>query len=147
MRQMCLLGTSPIYLPWRRDVRHEFRSRRDGKKVLPKKQEIELFNGPDFVVRDLFRWYAFNPKKSNLEDGCFEIMACSKFELEAMERKGLLANLDKILGGASDAYLEEEFNRDILRARRSQGASMNQVQRGVLALRGCGDPQGQRHRG
>jgi hypothetical protein len=116
MRQECMLGTSPIYLPWRHEVRHEFRSRRNGKKVLPKKMEVELFNGPDFIVRDLFRWYTFNPKKQDLADGCFEVEACSLFDLMALERQGLLANFKEVTTGASNAYLAEEFSRDIMRA-------------------------------
>lgn len=116
MRQMCLLGTVPIYLPWRKDVRHEFRSRRDGRDIMPKKQEIELFNGPDFIVRDLFRWYTFNPKKDDLSDGCFEIDPCSYFDLLALKKQGLLANFEEITKGASNAYLSEEFSRDIMRA-------------------------------
>lgn len=116
MRQECLYGTSPIYVPWRRDVRHEFRSRREGKKIGPQRQEVELFNGPDFMPRDIFRWYTFNPKKANLDDGCFEIMPCSMFELMALQKQGLLANFERITAGASNAYLAEEFARDIMRA-------------------------------
>lgn len=117
MRQQCMLGTSPIYLPWRKTVRQEFRSRRKEGKIVQTKQEIELFNGPDFIVRDLFRWYAFNPKKSDLEDGCFEIQACSPFELQDLRRRGLLANYDDIVsGGVANAYLMEEFSRDVMRA-------------------------------
>lgn len=118
MRQMCMLGTVPIYLPWRKDVRHEFRSRRDPKsrQILPVKQEVELFNGPDFVVRDIFRWYPFNPKKTDLSDGCFEIMACGPQEIKRLEREGVLANADRILAGGGNAYAEEEFARDVMRA-------------------------------
>lgn len=116
MRQETMLGTSPIYLPWRKTVRHEFRSRRDGKKIVPKKQEVELFNGPDFIVRDLFRWYTFNPKKDDLSDGCFEIMACSAQELAELHRKGELANYEEIKAGGGNAYTNEEFSRDVLRA-------------------------------
>lgn len=116
MRQEVLLGTTPIYLPWRKVSRHQFRSRRKGKDIVQTRQEIELFNGPDFIVRDIFRWYTFNPKKSDLSDGCFEIMPCSPFELQAMRRKGILANYDKIVAGASNAYLNEEMARDVMRA-------------------------------
>lgn len=118
MRQQCLLGTTPIYVPWRKEVRHEFRSRRDhkNKKISPVRQEVELFNGPDFIVRDLFRWYVFNPKKNNLDDGCFEIMPCNRSELLRLSRDGLLANFDDIMEGGGNAYLNEEFSRDVLRA-------------------------------
>lgn len=149
MRQLTLLGTSPIYLPWRKETRREFRSRRDGKKILPTKQEVELFNGPDFVVRDLFRWYTFNPKKSDLSDGCFEIMACSLFELMALQKQGLLANFDEIVNGATNAYLEEEFARDIMRAE-SQGIQLqyNMAYAGQAQIRSPEDmkdrPEGDR---
>lgn len=116
MRQICMLGTSPIYLPWRSVKRSQFRSRRQGGKVLPAKQEVTLFNGPDFVVRDLFRWYPFNAKKQDLSDGCFEIMPVSPFELKHLEKQGLLANAKEILAGPANAYLNEEFSRDVMRA-------------------------------
>lgn len=125
MRQLCMLGTSPIYLPWRKTTREEFRSRRDPKtkKILPTKQEIELFNGPEFIVRDLFRWYTFNPKKNDLSDGCFEIMPISPFEMKALAKTGDLANLEEIMAGPSNAYLNEEFSRDVMRAE-SQGINI-----------------------
>lgn len=118
MRQMCMLGTSPIYLPWRKEVSHEFRSHKDKKtgKISPKRHEIDLFNGPDFIVRDLFRWYAFNPKKDDLNDGCFEYMPASLFDLQKMVRDGNLENYDEIIKTSSDAMNSEEFNRDVMRA-------------------------------
>lgn len=116
MRQQCMLGTSPIFLPWRKVLRHEFRSRREGRKIIQKRQEVELFNGPDFIVRDLFRWYAFNPKKADLEDGCFEINPVSPAELLRLKKQGLLAGYDRITDGTANAYAMEEFSRDVMRA-------------------------------
>lgn len=118
MRQEVLYGTSPIYLPWRHETRTQFRSKREGKKIVRGKHQIELFNGPDFFVRDIFRWYTFNPKKADLSDGCFEIMPASRFELERLCRKGDLAKavFDEIMDEGGDAYQNEEFARDVLRA-------------------------------
>lgn len=138
MRQLVMYGTCPIYLPWRKTVRHEFRSRRDtkAKKILPAKQEIELFNGPDFIPRDIFRWYAFNPKRPDLADGCFEIMAVSPFELRRLNADGLLANYEKIIAGGGNAYVEEEFARDVMRAE-SEGINIqyNMASAGEAVIR------------
>lgn len=118
MRQQVLYGTVPIYLPWRHETRQQFRSLRQRGKVVRGKHKIELFNGPDFFVRDLFRWYTFNPKKQDLSDGCFEIMPASRHELERLCKKGDLAEtvMKEILNEGGNAYLNEEFARDILRA-------------------------------
>lgn len=118
MRQQCLLGTSPIYIPWRKITRKEFRSRRDNKtrKIGPTRQEVELFNGPDFIPRDLFRWYTFNPKKMDLSDGCFEITAANAHDVKDLARRGLCARSDEVLKSAANAYMQEEFSRDVMRA-------------------------------
>lgn len=145
MRQLVMLGTSPIFLPWRKEVRTEFRSRKDSKtkKILPTKQEVELFNGPDFIVRDLFRWYAFNPKKDDLSDGCFEIMPCSKFDLLKAKKAALLANFDEIVAGGGNAYSMEEFARDVMRAE-SEGIQItyNMASAGQAEIRKDEDEDG-----
>ena len=139
MRQMCMLGTSPIYLPWKKIVKDEFRSRRQkGGKILPTKQEIELFNGPDFVVRDLFRWYTFNPKCEDLKDGCFEITACSPADLKYWLDKGEIAasQYEDITNGQANAYMTEEFIRDVMRAE-SEGLQIqyNMASSGTATIR------------
>lgn len=116
MRQQCMLGTCPIYLPWRHQMRKEYRSRRLSGKIVRQPSEVELFNGPDFIVRDMFRWYTFNPKKTDLSDGCFEIMPISKHEMMKASKQGDIADLKRVLSGPSNAYLNEEFARDVMRA-------------------------------
>lgn len=116
MRQMCMLGTAPIYLPWKTIERSEFRTHRVGAGLKAQRHKVEIFNGPDFVLRDLFKWYKFNPKKPDLSDGCFEINVVSPFELADLHRRGLCENYDDIKVGPSNAYLMEELSRDVLRA-------------------------------
>lgn len=144
MRQQCLYGTAPIYLPWGKVVRHEFRSRKDNAgKIARTRQEIELFNGPDFVPRDIFRWYTFNEKRADLRDGCFEINPVSPFELKRRAKMGLVANLEEIEKGSANAYLMEEFSRDVMRAQ-SQGLTLqyNQSYAGEATIRKDEDEDG-----
>lgn len=143
MRQEVMLGTTPIYLPWRRDVRHQFRSRKEKGQIIPKRQEVELFNGPDFIVRDLFRWYTFNPKKKDLSDGCFEITAVSSRDLDALERQGLCANAERIKASSQNAYMNEEFSRDVMRAQ-SEGIQIqyNTASAGTATISSDGDEDG-----
>lgn len=115
MRQEALLGTSPIYIPYNKIDRNEFRNTKVGKKIVLKKQKVNLFSGPDFVVRDLFKFYVFNPNKPDLDDGCFEDMVLSKDDILRREKMGILANKDAILKSAGNAYLMEELWRQVQR--------------------------------
>jgi hypothetical protein len=116
-RQECLYGTSPAYVPWSRITNQAFMSARDKKtgKIRPTRKLIEQYNGPDFVPRDLFHWYAINPKVPDLRDGCFEDMVVGYFELIRREKDGNVARLKDILAGSSDAYREKQMQNDIER--------------------------------
>jgi len=113
-RQSCLYGTSPVYVPWRKQTETVFRRLLSKNKTLKiGREEVDIFNGPDFVVKDLFKWYTFNPKKPDiLEDGCFEIQVLTESEIK--NRKDLFG-LDKMLQGSSDAYSMTELERDVRR--------------------------------
>jgi hypothetical protein len=75
-----------------------------------------LFNGPDFIVKDLFKWYAMNPSKPDFqEDGCFEEQILSRYDLMYRGRIKQIANLKEILEGSANAYHQEELERDIER--------------------------------
>lgn len=118
MRQQCLYGTSPIYLPWKRIERGQFINVKQGKnsKITPKRMSQILFNGPDFVVKDLFKWYALNPSKPNFqEDGCFEEEILDRYDIMYRAKSEDLTNLKEILEGATNAYHQEELERDIER--------------------------------
>jgi hypothetical protein len=149
MRQECLYGTAPIFLPWGRINRREYRSRKDANgRIIKAPQDVEIFNGPDFIPRDIFRWYSFNEKRSDLRDGCFEINPVSPFELKRRNEMGLVANYERIMNGVSNAYLMEEFARDVMRAN-SQGLTIqyNMSYAGEATVRRVddgGDPYGDR---
>lgn len=115
MRQCAMLGTSPIYIPYNKLDRNEFRNMKVGKKVVLKKQKVNLFSGPDFIVRDLFKFYVFNPNKPDLEDGCFEDMVLGRVDLQKKEKAGLLANREAIEGSSQNAYMTEELYRQVQR--------------------------------
>jgi hypothetical protein len=117
-RQNCMMGTSPAALVWDKQTERVFRSAFDkkSKKIKPTRQLVELYNGPNFITRDLFRWFAFNPKRDDLRDGCFEDVVASYFDLLAMDKEGLLVGLKDIEKGPSDAYAMEQLERDIERA-------------------------------
>lgn len=117
-RQQCLYGTSPIYVPWRKETVRAFRSKRDARgKVKPAIEDVELFNGPEFVVRDLFRWYSLNPKEPDVQkSGCGEFFLRTIADLKKMEADGELYGLEDILKGPGNAYLTEELLRDVERA-------------------------------
>jgi hypothetical protein len=143
-RQKCLYGTSVAYVAWSKRVEHVFKNARNPKtgKIQASRQLMELFNGPDFIVRDLFRWYTLNIKKADLGDeGCAEIQVLNRFDLVQKDRAGLLVGLDEILKGNSDAYSKEELYRDVERAE-NLGLHINPTQgyAGVAALSGREDP-------
>jgi hypothetical protein len=118
-RQEVLYGTSPAYVCWTEKVEYAFRSARDPKtgKIKPTRKLIELFKGPDFVVRDLFKWYALNPKKSDiLDDGCVDFYPVDLEELRRREKRGQLFGIESILKGNSDAFLREQLEKDVERA-------------------------------
>lgn len=118
-RQEVLFGTSPAYICWRKDVEHAFRRARDPKsgKIGVTRELIEIYNGPEFMVRDLFKWYALNPHKPDiLEDGCAEYFSSNLFDLETKDKAGQLYGKDEILKGNSDAYKLQQMERDIERA-------------------------------
>lgn len=90
-RQEALYGTSPVFVPWRKEARKLWMSAKSEKGIKPKRTEIEIYNGPDFVVQDIFRWYALNSKNPDFqEDGCFYIDLIDRFELLAREKSGNL---------------------------------------------------------
>lgn len=118
-RQQCLYGTSPAYVCWTEKMEHVFKSARDPKtgKIKPTRQLAEIYRGPDFIPRDLFKWYAINPKDPDFTDsGCFDVRAVFRDHLIRQASMGMLYGLDQILEGNSDAYSLEELNKDILRA-------------------------------
>jgi hypothetical protein len=118
-RQETLYGTSPVYIPWNRKVEHAFRSAKDPKtgKIRPTKKQIEIFNGPDFIVKDLFKWYALNPHKADiLEDGCAEYQVLNRFDLLLREKNGELYGRKDVEQGNTDAFRMEELENDIQQA-------------------------------
>lgn len=118
-RQMAMLGTSPVYVPWVKRVTREFRSAKNykTKRIEPMKHEISLFDGPDFIVRDLLKWYAFNPKKPDiLDDGCFEDYVVGNADLLREEKAGLLYDRKVVEEGSTNAYVLEQLQRDVERA-------------------------------
>lgn len=118
MRQMCMLGTAPIYLPWKKLETLQWRSAFNPKtkKIENRRHKFEIYNGPDFIVRDLFKWFALNPMKPDFqEDGCFEISVKSTVELLREAKAGLLASWEEIEKGPTNAYLLEELQFDVLR--------------------------------
>lgn len=117
-RQQALLGTSAAYVCWNKKVEYAFRRARDPKtgKINVNRELVELMNGPDFMVRDLFKWYALNPKKADImEDGCVDFQVLNRFDLVARDRMGLLHDIAKIVEGNSDAYQKDELEKDIER--------------------------------
>jgi hypothetical protein len=118
-RQQVLYGTSPAYVAWDRRVEHAFRNARNPKtgKITPTKKLVELYNGPDFRVRDLFKWYALDPKKPDLGDGgCVDFRVVDRDEMIRCDKEGYLYGLDQIIKGNSDAYRLEQLEKDIERA-------------------------------
>lgn len=145
MRQAGLYGTSPIFVPWRKETERVFRSRlnKGNTKVSVGRENVEIFNGPDFVPRDIFKWYAMNPKKEDiLSDGCFDISVLNQFDLEKMAREGEgIVGLDVILEGASDAFAEDALRRDVERMEQMGLSVTSQGYAGVAKLKDDGDVQ------
>lgn len=118
-RQLCMLGTSPAYLCWDKQLEAAFASARNPKtgKIQVTKKIIEIYNGPKFITRDLFKWYALNAKKKDFqEDGCVEFRAVDREYLDKMEKSDQLYNKEEVFAGMNIAEREEEFEKDIQRA-------------------------------
>jgi hypothetical protein len=118
-RQMCMLGTSPSYTFWDKQMEMAFASARNPKtgKIQVTKKLVELYNGPKFCTRDLFKWYPLNPKKrDHNEDGCVEFRAVDREYLDRAEKAGSLFGKDEIFAGMDNAEREDEFEKDIRRA-------------------------------
>ena len=117
-RQKCLYGTSPVRISWKKQTEYAFANARDKKtgKLKMTKKLIELYNGPDFQVRDLMKWYPLNNKKIDFrEDGCFENQMVDKEFIELLNKKGMVFKKDEIFLENSEDTIEE-LNRDIQRA-------------------------------
>ena len=116
-RQQTMLGTSPVYIPWRKETRNVFKhvlGKGASAKVRKKVEEVELFNGPDFIPRDLFKWYTLNPTKPDItKDGCFEIFVLNEMDLK--KRRNEIVGLRDILEGDMDAFATDELARDVER--------------------------------
>jgi len=150
-RQMCMLGTSPAYIYWDKQMEMAFASARNPKtgKIVPTKKLVELYNGPKFCTRDLFKWYTLNPKKKDHnEDGTVEFRAVDREYLDKMEKIGSLWKKEIVFEGMSNAEREEEFEKDIRRAEEmglvvdsDQGyagtASLNEDDQGKLGTFKC----------
>lgn len=137
-RQQCMYGTSPAYVCWSEKMEHAFRSARDPKtgKVKPSRALTEIYRGPEFMVRDLFHWYALNPNRNNLdEDGCADYQIVDRFEIMRRAKAGMVLRAEDILKGNSSAYSMEELSRDIIRAE-STGLQIqaNQAYAGSISL-------------
>lgn len=119
-RQQCMLGTSPAFVCWDKKVEHAFASMRDPKtgKLKPSRKLVEIYNGPDFRVRDLFKWYSLNAKKFDFtEDGTLEYEVLNQEDLRLLSKAGHLWNIDDLLNGGQDnAYNMSELEKDIRRA-------------------------------
>lgn len=118
-RQQAMLGTSPAYVCWDKKVDHAFKQARNPKtgKIKISRQLVETFNGPTFIPRDLFKWYAINPKKMEFEeDGTIELRVVDRAYVESQAKLGMIFGMDEILGGNSDAWNKDVFEKDIRRA-------------------------------
>lgn len=136
-RQACLLGTSPAFVPWVKKEQNVFRRKlaKDRKNIETGREKIELFNGPEFITRDLFKWYALNPKKKDFrEDGCFEIAVLNEFDLRRRDKKGNLNDLKEIIESASDVNALEELEKDVERMERMGLTVSDQGYAGVATL-------------
>lgn len=137
-RQECLYGTSPVRVDWSRKTERVLQSARDPKtgKIKLTKNMVELFNGPDFMVRDLFNWFVFNPNSNDMDDnGCFEDIVVSRDDLNRMRKELKLMNLDEIDKGMSRPYLLEELNKRVQRAESLGLQVENQGYAGTAILR------------
>ena len=113
-RQACLYGTSPVYIPWKKVDRNMFVMGKSGKGVGPKKQKIELYNGPDFIPRNLMTWYALNPLKEDFqEDGCVEYLIKNDLDLMHKKNNGHLWGYNILREKALDATRRPEMQRYI----------------------------------
>lgn len=103
-RQKAMLGTSAAYVPWRSEKRWEWASSKSAKGVKPKFQQVDVYNGPDFEVVNMFMWYALNPLHWQFQNfGCFENKLVDRFELEKRNKAGEVfefQEIDKALGEA-----------------------------------------------
>lgn len=111
-RQECLYGTSPVSIAWKKQMRKVWASAKAGKKIKPKGQDVEIFNGPTFDVVDLFKWYALDATKWDFQDGgCFVDSMLKRSEVEAREKLGLVYGFQKILDSSMNAMSTRELER------------------------------------
>ncbi len=111
-RQAALFGTSPVFVPWRKDIRKIFMNTLDGKKIKPRRSDVEIFNGPDFQVVDLLNWYVLNPLSPNFQEfGCFYDSLIDRFELLRRKKLGEIFGYDELKESAADALGRTELER------------------------------------
>lgn len=116
-RQQILLGTSPGRVFWNEKTSKILRSARNKKtkQIELTRQMAKHLSGPDFMVRDLFRWYTLNPLSSELNDGCFEDYITGFYDLKKKSEQGLLWGFDQIIEGASEATQMDQLERYVRR--------------------------------
>jgi hypothetical protein len=138
-RQNVMLGTSPVAILWNKKTNQVFRrGRNDAGKMTVNREMIEQYNGPEFVVRDLFRWYAMNPlAKSHKDDGCFEDALIGHFELlrKIKEHKIPKSLQEELLAAPGEAESMKELSKYIRRIEQTGiGLKSNQGYGGEIDL-------------
>ena len=117
-RQLAMLGTAVAYVPWHSHKEKVFRKALDKskKKIKTIREEVEIYNGPDFVPVDLFKWYPINARKADIADeGCFEDKVLNRQQVMAEAKEGNIADVEGVLSTNSEAFGMEELQRDVQR--------------------------------
>jgi hypothetical protein len=113
-RQKAMFGTSVAFIPWKNEKRKIWMSAKEGRKIRPKFQEMEIFNGPDFEVKSLLNWYALNPLSWDFQShGCFENSWIDRFELKKRDKAGEVFNRDELEQKYGAALGKDELSRFI----------------------------------
>ena len=114
MRQACLFGNAPAFIPWKKTEKKIWMNKRVGAKIKPYRDTVELYNGPDFVPVDLFRWYALDPLNHDFQEaGCFYNSLVDKFEMRRRDKAGELFDLKELLSKAANALDKSELEKFI----------------------------------
>lgn len=113
-RQKAMFGTSAAFAPWRKDTRKIWMSAKDGNRIKPKFQEVDIFNGPDFEVVSMFNWFALNPLQWQFQNfGCFENKWIDRFELKKRDKEGEIHDRFELEQKYGDAFGKDELARFI----------------------------------
>jgi hypothetical protein len=148
-RLNCLYGTSPGLVRWNKHEERVFKSMRNPKTgvIKPTRRMVELRNGPQFLARDTFKFFPFNPNAADLDDGCFEDSVLGYFDVLRMSKNKELWGLNDVLDAANtNAYQMQELEADLRRMEELKLPINNQGYAGEVDLskNGEGDAETRR---